>query len=98
MNLDVWKPDGNRRRSYKIYLRNQHNYNKQYLVSALLLGQHDLAEGSLAQHLDEVEVIQRHLPAPARAPHRPGVIACRHNSLLSLTYCYLIIIYDYVEC
>ena len=31
------------------------------LVRVLLLGQHDLAEGALAEDLEEAEVFQRHL-------------------------------------
>lgn len=46
-------------------------YNNTYLVSALLLCQHDLPEGALAQHLDEVEVVQRHLVVSGRT-----VVAC----------------------
>lgn len=35
------------------------------LVGALFLSEHDLPEGALSEHFDEVEVIQRDLPAAA---------------------------------
>lgn len=38
-----------------------------HLIRALLLRQHDLAEAALAQHLDEVEVVQRHRRRAAAA-------------------------------